>query len=348
MKKKIAFVSIYIVFVSLLFEFSMRCFYAFSFEKYNIIWRPFALMEHYYPGFLKVYDAEIEEGNEVFDVLLLGGSVLTPMWGNVQDSLHLLLSQQVNKPVEIYNVAYAAHTSRDSRLKYEMLKDKHFDAVVLYHGINEVRFNHCPKEMFQSEYNHVDFYAKVNKIIGQKWSEYTVLPLVFIQLKTNILTKYADDNYMPLHAPVKSKHKDWLDFGLDVKTAESFRNNYLEIIRLSIERDQKLIMPQFAFYIPDNYSLELFSQKKLDYGRHRNPVELWGSIETVSEGILSHNAICQEMAVKYQLSTFDANKEIDKTSSNFDDLCHFTPKGSASFALNVTNVLFEDKVLNLD
>ena len=331
MKKKIAFYAIYLLFIVVLFEFVFRAFYAISFKDGSILYRPFAALGHYYPGLLDLMDTEVSNTDEQLDILLLGGSVMTSQWGNVPEELEKQIKAKTNRPFKIYNLATPAHTSRDSRVKFELLKNQHFDVVILYHGINEVRFNHCPPEVFKSDYSHVDFYAKTNALARRTWSKFTVLPLVFIQLKTNLLRTYAEDNFMPFHAPVKDAHQDWIAFGLDVKTRRPFSENFDAIIRKAMAGSSRVIVPQFAFHIPDNYSLEAFKAQQLDYGRHRNPVELWGTVATVTKGIDSHNEVVAGLQTANTLQPINMNAIVPHDAAHFDDLCHFTPEGSARF-----------------
>ena len=157
---------VYLLYVAVLFEIVFRLYYSFSYENTKIIWSPFAAMSHYAPGLIEEMDTEIVIEDESFDVLLLGGSVLTEQWGNIPYSLNTLLKDSLSGPYKIHNMANHARTSRDSWQNYQMLESKPYDLVVLYHGINEVRFNHCPSEVFKKDYSHVDYYAKVNELMN--------------------------------------------------------------------------------------------------------------------------------------------------------------------------------------
>jgi hypothetical protein len=265
------------------------------------------------------------------------------MWGNVPAELEKQLKESTTRPFKIYKLATPAHTSRDSRVKFDLLQKQKFDVVLVYHGINAVRFNHCPPEVFKADYSHVDFYAKTNALAKRTWSRFTVLPLVFIQLKTNILRHYAEDNYLPFHAPVKDSHKDWIEYGLEVKSAGALRTNYTHIISESNRRGNRLVMPEFAFYIPEGYTLQNFTDQKLDYGRHRNPVELWGTVETVTAGINAHNQEIVALQKKHHLPLLNMNEKIAKDAAHYDDLCHLTPQGSTQFAAAVVPFLVAEE-----
>lgn len=338
-RRKLTFWAIFFGFSILLFEFFFRVFFAISYGKASVVWRPFNALDHYYPGIIDELNKDLVKNDETFDLLILGGSVLTEQWGDILKELEVLAQDSLQNQVRFHNLATPAHTTRDSRLKYQLLMDKPYDGVFVYHGINSVRFNNCPDSVFNKEYNHVDFYMKVNTIATNPWSHYSILPLLYQTLKTNIFRAYAEEHFLPFHAPTKGSHKEWIAFGTDIKTAESFKENLTYIIDKAVEKRQFVFLSSFAYYIPNNYSFELFKKNALDYGRHRNPVELWGTVETVSKGLDMHNEVIKRIEKKYAESPYffsvDENAELNKDKYTFDDLCHLTLKGSRDFAINL-------------
>ena len=168
-KKKFKFYMIYTLYIALLFEFVFRGFYAFSYKDTRIFWRPFVAIDHYAPGLIKEMGATVSARNDTFDILLLGGSVLTEQWGNIPNAMKKLLTDSLPMPFEIHNLANPARTSKDSWQNFQQLENQNYDVVILYHGINEVRFNHCPPEVFKKDYSHVDYYAKVNHLINNSF-----------------------------------------------------------------------------------------------------------------------------------------------------------------------------------
>ncbi len=332
-KKRLFYVIMFIL-VLLFVEISFRAFYAVSFKNATILYKPFALIEHYYPGILEVMDMEVSNADDRVDILFLGGSVLTQKFGTVESELKAYLEDSLQREIKIYNLATPAHTSRDSRLKMELLAEQHFDFILLYHGINETRFNNCPKSMFKDNYSHVDFYTKVNAIAKRTWSRFTVIPFIFIQLKTNILKEYAKENYMTMHEPVRKGKDAWLKYGLDVKTAVSFKNNYTYIIKNAKQKGTEVLLPTFAYSIPEDYTLENF-KKEFEKNSKMSPIEIWGTTETVAVGIDEHNNVVQELSVNstYDNILFiDVNEVLRKNQVNFVDVCHFTETGSQKFA----------------
>ena len=344
--KRFVFWFIYLLFVGFIIEFSLRTYYAVSLKNAAVLVSPIAAIERYYPGIWEEINANLDPDDGVYDVLMLGGSVLTTYGsGNIENELIKICRDSLNTKVKFHNLSSAAHTSRDSFNKYRLLQGKKYDAVFLYHGINSTRFNNCPEEMFKEDYSHVDFYEKVNTILNNPLSRYSILPLVYATIKTNLLRTYANEKYLPLHAASRSNHKDWIVYGLEVKTATSYVSNYDFIFKNACSNNQPVIVPSFVYYIPPDYTLQKFNAKELDYSTHINPIELWGSSATVSAGIQAHNLALLNLFEEYKDSCrvfyFDLNNSFEKNNSNFDDVCHLTQKGSLEFARKVFPLLKE-------
>ena len=111
--------------------------------------------------------------DDLYDVLILGGSVVSDGFGSVGAQLAEELTARHGVRVRVHNVGARAHTSRDSLLKYRRLWRQKFDLVVVYHGINEVRANNCPPDLFREDYSHYSFYRNVDRLLSSRlvsWS----------------------------------------------------------------------------------------------------------------------------------------------------------------------------------
>ena len=89
-----------------------------------------------------------------YSVLLLGASVLEQTAPRLEQQLR----HELGDRLRLYNLARAAHTSRDSFLKFSHLANRHFDLVIFYHAINDSRMNRCADDAFREDYTHVSFY----------------------------------------------------------------------------------------------------------------------------------------------------------------------------------------------
>ena len=110
-----------------------------------------------------VWEARMGPADGHFDVLLLGGSALDRVHrslGAPNNVIQDRLEPIVGEPVRVFNLAAPAMTTLDSLKKYRLMGDydRHFDLVVIYHGINDVRMNNAPAKMFRDDYSHLAYY----------------------------------------------------------------------------------------------------------------------------------------------------------------------------------------------
>ena len=330
-KKRSLFYVIFFVLILLFFEFSFRIFYSIQFEKSEILTSPASILEEYYPGIREAMSEQIRVDNNTIDILLLGASVLNPYFGKIEQKLEEKLSTEFSCRVNIDNFAFHSHSSLDSRIKYELLKDQHYDVILLYHGINEVRFNNCPEAVFKADYSHVKFYNEVYGLTT-KLSKFSILPYTFCSLKMKILSLLDTEKLLPLGVP---ENKEWLEYGKDIKTANSFYENYKAIVELANKNNTAVVTPTFAHYVPADYNYTDFVAKKLPYTSFTTPIELWGIKENVVKGIVAHNQSIKHYANENtqlkNLYFVDLNNSITKKKEHFDDICHLTPDGSAEY-----------------
>jgi hypothetical protein len=101
-----------------------------------------------------------------------------------------------------------------------------------------------------------------------------------------------------------------------------------------------MLLMTFATYVPENYSLEAFRKKQLDYGLHRAPIEWWGAREHVLATVAVHNEIVRNMAAQHKNVLFvDQASLMPQSGRYFNDPCHFTVLGSTKFVENLVRVL---------
>ena len=347
--KHIKFYTVYFLVVIIFFEFSLRAFFSVQNSDWKIMMTPASLKKVCYKEMGGLMNENINSDNDVIDILLLGGSVLHNEWGNIGNELNKQLSAKYPGKIKIHNVATPAHTSTDSRIKYKLLENQHFDIVLLYHGINEVRYNNCPDDVFKNDYSHVGFYNIIHSIVAPK-TRFTIFPYTYTLLNEKLRQNYLKNNRLP----IDSLNKDWLQFGENIKTAPVFQTNYNSIIEEAIDRNQPIIISTFANYVPQDYTLANFKSKKLDYGEFKSPIEIWGEPKNVIKGIESHNNIINQLSATYiqdeNVHFVDMDNSLEKSGKYFDDICHFTNEGSAKFAeiiLPTIIEIIEDKKLIL-
>jgi len=264
-------------------------------------------------------------------ILLLGGSVLHPDFGGIQRLLQHSLESKGLSDVHILNASGRAHSSRDSVFKYAFLSriGYEFDVVVVYHGINEVRANNCPPEVFREDYSHYRWYETLNITHRHlKELDITVIPYCVDYAIRRMRQVSRPHRYLPTHTPPA----EWLHHGCEIKSRDSLCANLLYLAQETKNRGEKLVLLSFAYHVPENYSLAAFESKSLDYGRHICPAEIWGIPSNVVKGIQVHNEAVESMVRENPELTFlDINRIIPKSALYFDDICHLTHEGCQLF-----------------
>ena len=279
----------------------------------------------FYPG---IEEAARDDGEgDVLQVLLLGGSVLHPDWSPIEPLLADRISLATRRRVRIDNLATSSHTSRDSRLKYARLDARRYDLVLFYHAINETKFNNVPREVFRADYGHVPFYARVNVAAHDAWLPRLALPWAVRQ--TGVLAAISTGRRptLPDRPP-----KEWLREGLDVKTADSFRENLEEIADTAARRGDPLLVATFAIHVPEDTDRKAFRNLQSDYTRHLAPIKLWGLPEAVRAGVDAHNGIARQVAgTRDAVYLADVAAQLPAERALFNDACHFTVDGAVAF-----------------
>jgi hypothetical protein len=305
--------------------------------------QPGAILYAYYPELKRIDNEHPRHDDEFFDILFLGGSVLNNRWGQVEQALREQLADNGRHRVRIFNLAGPAHTSMDSWLKYRALGDARFELVAFYHGINEVRANNAPPEIFRANYSHYSWYETVNTLAAYHHNASFALPYTMRWFLMRIRYFMNKKNYVPRHLP----RKDWLRFGENTLSAVSFKDNLEAIYDLSCRRSDRILLMTFATYLSGEYSYEAFSEKQLDYSLHLFPTETWGKPEHVRNTVAIHNKIIRAAAAQHSDILFvDQAAHMAGTSQFFNDVCHFTIAGSSKFAESMLEVILAQMTLN--
>ncbi|MBW3539041.1 MAG: hypothetical protein KY476_02110 [Planctomycetes bacterium] len=282
---------------------------------------------YYYPELAAsgVASAEIDAADETFDVLLLGASVLE----QVTPEFRRRLDEQLGGRSRVFALSRAAHTSRDSLLKFRRIGARPFDLIVIYHGINDARMNCTPPGTFRDDYTHCGWYASFERRLQA--GSLTML---------DVLGDRADSAGIALGEPDAELRR----YGLELKTPPAFRRNMEEIVRDARDRDIPVLLMTFACYIPDDYSEEAFAAGRLDYGpgSHRLRAETWGNPEAVEQAVAAHNRELRELASQYENVTLVAQETLlPHDGRHFSDPCHLTDRGISVFVDHLLPVVLE-------
>ncbi len=329
--RRYLFISIYLLFLCMLGECSARGFWLSRgvpfFTAHREVYRSF------YPKIPEL-QRNLQKNNSddsCFDILMLGGSVLHNKYGDIEHVLQERLIRETRHCVRIYNLAEPAHTTLDSYFKYLHLQEQSFDLVMVYHGINEVRANNCLASQFKEDYSHFSWYRLILDFEARADSRWFVLPYTvkFVALKA--AGRLGWSAFLSEHEP----DADSLEFGCEVKTADSFKHNIERIAKIAKEKNEPLVLMTFSYYLDENYNRDDFEARKLDYSAHSFPVELWGRADCVTKALDAHNDVIRAMDTANSLAVIDQEKLIPDNGLHFNDICHFTHEGCEKFVENL-------------
>ncbi|MFM8580321.1 MAG: hypothetical protein ACKOFW_02335, partial [Planctomycetaceae bacterium] len=279
------------------------------------------LGDQYFPGIRLqgLRDHTPRHNDGVFDLLLLGGSVIHREWGTVEAELRNRLERARPGRFRLYNLSQPGFTSRDSLLAYRLLDQCEFDLVLVYDGINDVRLNCCPPELFADDYGHAPRYAALRGDLTRRAQG--VWQIAKQGLTTDLQWGTGD--------PVL------LDHARQPQTPRTLRANYAGLLELAEQRGDPVLLLTYAWHLPADYTLEKFSNHELDYARDapaRCAAELWARPADVNNILTLQNAEIRDLAKQHpRASLYDLAEHLPRTGGNFVDPCHLTPAGCAKF-----------------
>ena len=295
--------------------------------------QPGNLIYKYYPELKSIQQAQISNTDSTLDVLILSCSVLHKDWADIVNEMNRCIKLPVGfNALKIYNASGIGHGSRDNLIKYSLLAERHFDVVVYYDAINDARLNNCPPEVFKSDYSHYLWYDEINHIIANPEMNYTVIPFFYDWIKIRAKAFFKPKAYIPVHFALRPL---WLEYGNDYKSLDSYHNNLESVMDEAGRQHAQFLYLTFAYYLPTNYSLKAFREKKLDYSfcDHSRETEIWGKPENVEGFINMINSSSKSwLAGRSNVRWFDLDSRFPKSGVYFADVCHFSPMGIPQFA----------------
>ena len=303
------------------------------------------LYSGFYPTIKEMIGKDIRNDDAIEDVLILGGSVISTPWSNMEVRLDTILRKKYGnaKQFAFYNTAAAGHTSLDNLIKYKLLEDKRFDLVIYYEAINENRANCIPDADFRADYTHIKWYCDIDLLRAHPEINFTVIPYVCDLVMRGIRDKMA----RKIYASREQVDPGFAKFGVNIKTGSSYRKNLSGIIDLSRKRGDKLLLMSYASYFPKGVTLT-GEQKDMDHfaGCHyASPVTIWGQAEYVKKGIHVHNEILTDLAKKNKTYFFDMAGSMPQDGGFFCDVCHVSEKGAQSFSKNLAAYIVHSRIV---
>lgn len=318
LKEILALALFNILICTLLIEVGSRLFI--TLRRESSFFNPTSVANFYYP---ELKSSLKKPSIESWNILLLGASVLHNGWGSIEKEILKGLKERTSLPVKIHNMGMPSHTIRDSLIKYNILKNENieFDKVFVYHGINDSRMNNYPCENYKHNYSHIKWYCDVNPLMEYNKLKYNA---------TSFVTKSIWNRLVYYKSNTENSN-----FGNKIKTRKAFADNLKEINKICINNNEELLIGTFAIHSDENYTLEEFRSKKLDYRNHTLPIEVWGEVKNVIKTVNTHNDIIREFTNIQNISLIDIDRILPKDKTTFNDVCHLTEKGSKEF----TNII---------
>lgn len=264
--------------------------------------------------------------------MVFGGSTVCPdtlrleYQGNQITSVFCDPCEALPKPC--FNTAAPALTIVDSWYLYDAFSGlETLEHVFFLNGINDARSNNISKERYDQDYRHIQFYDEAAIIFGHPelsiWSSPTLIHLVINRMK--------DKTYLPMENLQKLNSEDKAHFlknGKEVKTIETFSNKMKAIVDCAENRNHSLIVGTFPYYHPENYTLESFIARELDYRESIFMTEMYGNPKDVVVAIDAHNGVLQKLAAtSTDWLLLDIDSIIPKKGEYFNDICHLAPDG---------------------
>ncbi|MGE4157752.1 MAG: hypothetical protein AB7F75_01500 [Planctomycetota bacterium] len=270
---------------------------------------------------------------KVHNILVLGGSVVSREWNPVFGGLSGRLEEKWGHPVNVAHWAQVSHSSLDSLVKYTAMEGQPFDTVFIYHGINDLRANNCPPEVYRDDYSHMVWYEQVNLCVAYPWKNWCVLPFTLHYFKVIVEGKLRSAPKLPSSGfPESGPLASWIQFGSDIKTRVAFRRNIQSIVEKAGLRGQRVVLATFKTYFSPGYTREKFDRHALDYADYKCPIETWGLPGNIRKGMEVHNAILRDVAKAYpHVTLVDMDLLMPSQGEFFMDVCHLSPKGQEVF-----------------
>ena len=286
----------------------------------------------FYPTVDKLLRTPPRSDGECFDILLLGGSALHLDYGNMEHILRERLIRKTHKCVTVHNLAAPAQTTLDSFYKYRHLASRHFDLVIVYHGINETRANNCDAKTFASDYSHYAWYKLINDFERRAFERWLIAPFTIEFVLVKAAERLGLGNTLPPHRPDAAS----LAHGCEIKTAGSVRQNLAGIVEIARLRHEPVLLMTFAYHVPPDYTETALKNRSLDYTSHTYPIELWGRPECVVAGLEAHNEVTKAVArLSPRVIFVDQASLIPGNGQHFNDICHLTHEGCEAWVENI-------------
>ena len=216
------------------------------------------------------------------------------------------------------------------------------DYVLIYDAINDLWMNHVSAEKFRDDYSHARPWYKRNFLLNHSIiARYLYNRILWSLPKCIYSNAWAQFIKNPLLLECYN--------GANFRAYTTFEGNIRKLIELVRKDNGVPILMTFASNIPANYSKEAFERGSLGYVNPTNydkqPVELWGGVEYVREGIRQNNLIIRAIAREEHVLLIDQEKKLSDNIRMFGDPVHLSENGTDIFVKNITDFFISEGLL---
>ena len=293
--------------------------------------RNLALMGFYAPPGVRIDDTLVNSqgftGSELSEpdgsprstrILTLGGSAMFNR--RMTERMIAAWRDVFPTPTEVVGAALRTHTTRANVIKYEYHFSKYrFDYVLFYEGVNDLWANNVEPRRFSWDYSHQNPWGHRNLLLD------------------NVMLARLVYNYLnPGRGKLPGAASNQANFMAEM----SFESNLRTLVASIRAHGGKPVLMTFAWYIPENYSLDLFSAGALDYNNPMRydycPAELGGDVAYVRSGLQRNNAIIRRLAAELDVDLIEQDESLRDDPRNFGDPVHLSEIGTDRFIANLT------------
>ena len=301
------------------------------------------VLYRFYPNLRDVPRAgRADEPPDAVRILMLDGSTLSPGFSPVGERLEQGLAEWLQRPVRVYNLSAPAQSSLDSWYKYWALRDRSFDLVIVYDGINDLRANNVPDALWRDDYSHYAWYREVNFLVRHHdWTRFGWILPFYLQHKLVALDRKTFNHGQKVPYNSELSRPEWMGYGASIKTVAPFRDHFERLLDLARQKHEPVLLMTFAWFIPEGYTETRFNRGELPYVQQGKgtPLQLWGTPENMTAGLQAHNGIIRDLAASRHTLFVDQERFFSGHPDYFQDVCHFTDAGAEAFAAHLLDEL---------
>jgi hypothetical protein len=316
-----------IIILLFVFEIGFRCFYKYKYNTINLIRPDFTTA--IYPEIKK-----IKPSHSYKTILVLGESVTEQtIFSNL---LKNKLEDCLRSQITIDNLSKYANSITDSYYKFARI-NKHYDYVLVSHGLSDCRMNYNPYSLNKDYYYFSWEYVAKKIILSHCESSITVTPMTLHLIANWLFYIFTDYSNYVRKGKIKPEH---VKYGKLYKNNCTFDINLDNIIALAKKQNEKVILLPIIIYIPKEYTEYKFTNDLLDYNNESGyPVEIYGDPENLEKIASRLKDTMREKENKY-VSFYDI--DISKDKYHFRDLCHLTENGIEEYTSILSNIICKE------